>query len=100
MQNACDVRGRYDNGKRRAPVREAIEVMVCGPMGIPFRLNSCRFIMFTQIHPGPIFWMAKLVNHLQGGMSGTQKKFSLLVKRKLYQGEYEITLKFMRFRRL
>jgi len=48
--------------------------------------------MFTQIHPGPIFWMAKLVNHLQGGMSGTQKKFSLLVKRKLYEEEFEITL--------
>jgi len=36
--------------------------------------------------------MAKLVNHLQGGMSGTQKKFSLLVKRKLYEEEFEITL--------
>jgi hypothetical protein len=44
--------------------------------------------------------MAKLVNQPEGGMAGAQKKFSLLVKGKLHEGEYEITLIFMRFRRL
>jgi hypothetical protein len=33
--------------------------------------------------------MAKLVNQPEGIKTGAQKKFSLLVKRKLYEEEYE-----------
>jgi hypothetical protein len=44
--------------------------------------------------------MAKLVNQPEGGMAGAQKKFSLLVKGKLYEEEYEITLTFIRLEAL